>query len=80
MKSSLAAVKRQRFPAQASRQVCRLFILVLATQLVILPPHIPCEGQEGGMLLLHYSMICVSGLATKYFDRQNVENFCPSFT
>ena len=32
-----------------------------ATQLVILPTHIPWIGQGGGILLLSYSKICVSG-------------------
>ena len=36
MKSSLAAVKRQRFPARASRQVCGLFILGLGILLTLL--------------------------------------------
>ena len=27
------------------------------------PPHIPWKGQTGDLLLLRYSMICVSGLA-----------------
>ena len=34
-----------------------------ATQLVILPPHIPRIGQRGGILLLHYSMIWVTRFA-----------------
>ena len=33
MKSSLAAVKRQRFPARASQQMCGLFILGLGVEL-----------------------------------------------
>ena len=35
MKSSLAAVKRQRFPAQAGRQVRGLFILGLGLEQTI---------------------------------------------
>ena len=34
-----------------------------ATQLVILPPQIAWEGQIGGILMLRYSIICISGLA-----------------
>ena len=39
------------------------FLVGTATQLVILPPHIPLKGQGGGALLLRYSMISVSVLA-----------------
>ena len=35
------------------------FFVGTAIQLVILPPHIPWIGQGGGILLLHYSVICV---------------------
>ena len=38
---------------------CKLTCLFVATQLVILTPHIPYRGQGGGILLLRYSMICV---------------------
>ena len=39
-----------------------LFIVCIATQVVILPPHIPWKGQWGGILLLRYSMLCFNGL------------------
>ena len=38
----------------------QLVILVTATQLAILPPHIPWQG--GRILLLQISMICVVAL------------------
>ena len=40
-----------------------LFIVCIATQVVILPPHIPWKGQWGGILLLRYSMLCFNGLS-----------------
>ena len=40
-----------------------LLFVGTATQLVILPPHIPWIGQGDGILLLGYSMICVIGFA-----------------
>ena len=52
-----------------SRANLRFFIFFVcnATQLVILPPHIPRVGQGGGgILLLCYSMICVIGLTIFY--------------
>ena len=39
-----------------------------AIQLVILPHHIPWIGQEGSILLLHYSMIWVTGLSFSIFN------------
>ena len=39
------------------------FFVGTATLLVILLPHIIVTGQGGGVLLLRYSIICVSGLA-----------------
>ena len=42
------------------------FVVGTATQLVILAPHIPWKGQGGGILLLCYSMICISSLAIIY--------------
>ena len=47
------------------------FRLKTATQLVILPPHVPWNGQGGGILLLSYSMICV--VAIFYFKWEGWE-------
>ena len=46
-----------------SNSVMDSFFNRSATQLVILPSHIPLIGQGGGILLFCYSMICVSGIA-----------------
>ena len=35
------------------------FFVYTATQLVLLPPHVPWIGRESGILLLRYSMICI---------------------
>ena len=40
----------------------KLLAVGAATQLVILPPQIAWEGQIGGILMLRYSIICISGL------------------
>ena len=49
MKSTLAAVKRQRFPSQASRRVRGLFILSLGSshRVAFLVPQEEEEGVEG---------------------------------
>ena len=51
----------QYFLPMRALQVSVIFVVDSATQLGI-PNPIPWIGQGGGMLLLHYSMICVIGL------------------
>ena len=48
-----------------------LFFCWTANQLVHLPPHIPWRGQGGGILLLRYSVICVSDLTIFVFSNTN---------
>ena len=52
------------------------FFVGTAIQLVILPPHIPWIGQGGGILLLHYSVICVEAflIFTRWLENFFCEN------
>ena len=59
--SSLAAVDEGSYRPNCRthlglvlRELSKSFLVGTATQLVILPPHIPFKGQEGGALLLRY--------------------------
>ena len=49
----------------------QMFFVGTATQLVILPPNNPWIRLGGGILLFHYSMICV---VASPFNRPNVFN------
>ena len=60
-------------PACKCKLIMCQFYVGTATQLVILPPHIPWIGQGGGILLLHSSMICAIGLVIFYFKWEGWE-------